>query len=91
MYVARDQEALAARVGEADSVWCGWQRWAGGAPGVCQLRISPFGCTHIAVAGPRGRPSSPGAPLMLLFVVLARLQPQCSPVLVNNGGGKCNL
>ena len=60
MYVAHDQEALAARASEGDSVWCGWQRWAGGAPGACQLRVSPFERTLVAVAGPRGRPSSPG-------------------------------
>lgn len=61
MYVAHDPEALAARAGEGDSVWCGWQRWAGGAPGACALRVSPFGRTLVGVAGPRGRPSSPGA------------------------------
>ena len=61
MFVAHDEEALAARVGEQESVWCGWQRWAGGAPGACSLRVSPFGRTFVALAGPHGRASSPGA------------------------------
>lgn len=62
MFVARAEEDLAARVAAHESVWCGWQRWAGSAPGACAVRVSPFGATHVALAGPRGRAASPGAP-----------------------------